>query len=678
MHTRSIGRGFATLSPKAGWLVLVGLVVAAVALRLFDALRVPTPWIMPDEFLYAELGRSAYERQSLDVLGGEVPFYSLVHPLLIGAPLSFADPELGYTLAKSLQVLVMMSAAFPAYAWARSLVPPPWALLAGALTLVPPGLAYAGLLVTEATFYPAFVLASWATARAIARPTLPAQGFAVATIVLAAAIRLQALVLLPAFATALVLAALLERRARLVRRLVPAFGGLLVAFGAWVAFQLGRAGTASSVLGGYAAAADVTYSPEAAARFVVYHLGGVLFFTAVLPACAVASLTLVAFTRSRSDVVLQAYVAVTVSFVGWMVLEVGVFASRHVHHLAERNLFHVAPLLFVGLVVWLERGAPRTAAGTFVIALGAVVLLVALPVQRFTELGALHNELTLVPLYELIVRFPDADLDLLVPSAALALLAFFAFGSRRSLVALSLLLVPLGALASVSSSAFVVDQATAAERITFDGPARRWVDNTASGPVAYFYDGARFYPGVLQTAFWNRKVVGLYELPWARIPVVPRGAVRRVSLEDESGNLGGLGGLRYVVAPDTLTLVGTELDRRAGLVLTRLEGRPRVIRRLHGFHGDGTIAGKAGLRVYACRGGTLELDLRAGSKAARIVVTRNGERYLRLGVRRGQRRHLEIELTVRRGEGVGVCSVEFDVREAVGTERIRFRAPRRR
>jgi hypothetical protein len=678
VHTRSIGRGSGTLSPKAGWLVLVALVAAAVALRLIDALRVPTPWIMPDEFLYAELGRSAYERQSLDLFGREVPFYSLVHPLLIGAPLSLADPEHGYALAKSLQVFVMMSAAFPVYAWARSLVPAAWALLAGALTLVPPGLAYAGLLVTEATFYPAFVLASWATARAIARPTLGAQGFAVAAIVLAAAIRLQAFVLLPAFATAVVLAALLERRARRVRPLAPAFGCLLVAFGTWLAFQLGRAGTGSSVLGGYAAVAEVTYSAEAAARFVVYHLGGVLLFTAVLPACAVASLALVAFTQRGRDIDLQAYVAVTVAFVGWMVLEVGVFASRHVHHLAERNLFHVAPLLFVGLVVWLARGAPRTVAGTFVIALGAVALLIALPVQRFTELGSLHNELTLVPLYELIVRFPDADLDLLVPSVALALLAFFAFGSRRSLVAISALLVPLGALASVSSSAFVVDQATATERITFDGPARRWVDDTASGPVAYLYDGARFYPGVLQTAFWNRRVVGLYELPWARIPAVPRGVVRRLSLGDESGHLEGIDGFRYVVAPDTLTLVGTELDRRAGLVLTRLAGRPRVIRRLHGFHGDGAIAGKAGLRAYACRGGTLALDLHGGSRAARVVVTRNGARYLRLRVRRGQRRHLEIELAVRRGQRVGVCSVEFDVRDAVRTERVRFRAPRRR
>ena len=362
---------------------------------------------MPDEFLYAELGRSAYASHSLDVLGRDVPFYSFVHPLLIGGPLSIGDPERGYSLAKSLQVVVMMSAAVPAYAWARRLVPPVWALLAGALTLVPPALAYAGLLVTEASFYPAFVLAAWATARAITRPTPTGQALAVAAILLAAGVRVQALVLLPAFVTAVVLAALLERRPRVALRLAPACAALLVAFGAWFAFQVARAGTASSVLGGYASTADLAYSPIEVARYVLYHVGDVLLFTAVLPVCALASLTYVAVRRPERDPDLHAYLAVALSFLTWMILEVGSFASRYVHHLAERNLFHVAPLLFVGFVAWLQRGAPRAARGSFVIALVAFVLVVALPVEEFTSLRALHNEFTLVPLYELTVTVPE-------------------------------------------------------------------------------------------------------------------------------------------------------------------------------------------------------------------------------------------------------------------------------
>ena len=632
---------------------------------------------MPDEFLYAELGRSAYASHSLDVLGRDVPFYSFVHPLLIGGPLSIGDPERGYSLAKSLQVVVMMSAAVPAYAWARRLVPPVWALLAGALTLVPPALAYAGLLVTEASFYPAFVLAAWATARAITRPTPTGQALAVAAILLAAAVRVQALVLLPAFVTAVVLAALLERRPRVALRLAPACAALLVAFGAWFAFQVARAGTASSVLGGYASTADLAYSPVEVARYVLYHMGDVLLFTAVLPVCALASLAYVAIRRPERDPDLHAYLAVALSFLTWMILEVGSFASRYVHHLAERNLFHVAPLLFVGLVVWLQRGAPRAARGSFVIALVAFVLVVALPAEEFPSLRALHNEFMLVPLYELTATFPNVDLEVLVRCAALALVLLFAVAPRRALLVLGVLLVPLGVLGSVVTSTFVVDQAAAAEQRTFGGPATRWIDRIASGPVAYLYDGPRFYPGVLQTTFWNRRIVGsmsFHGQPSRRCRGAPCAASRS---EPSSGHLDGLGEVRYVVAPDTLTFVGTELDRRAGLVLTRLVGRPRLVRRLYGFRTDGTINGAAGLQVYGCKGGTLELDVRAG-RAAAIDVTRNGGRHLRLRVRRGQPRHLEVELAVPRGEGPQRCGVALHTRGKVRTERIRFRAPHRR
>ena len=96
------------------------------------------------------------------------------------------------------------------------------------------------------------------------------------------------------------------------------------------------------MLGGYASTADLAYSPIEVVRYVLYHVGDVLLLTAVVPVCALASLTYVAVRRPARDTDLHAYLAVTLSFVSWMILEVGSFASRHVHHLAERNLFHVA------------------------------------------------------------------------------------------------------------------------------------------------------------------------------------------------------------------------------------------------------------------------------------------------------------------------------------------------
>ena len=64
------------------WAILAGLVAVSTALRSFAGLRVPTPWIAPDEMVYGLLGRGLYHAGHLAILGGSTPFYSAVVPLL--------------------------------------------------------------------------------------------------------------------------------------------------------------------------------------------------------------------------------------------------------------------------------------------------------------------------------------------------------------------------------------------------------------------------------------------------------------------------------------------------------------------------------------------------------------------------------------------------------------------
>jgi asparagine N-glycosylation enzyme membrane subunit Stt3 len=120
----------------------------------------------------------------------------------------------------------MSLTAVPVYLWTRSLARPAWALVAAALTVAVPGLAYSGLVMTEVAFYPALVLAAWALARALERPTLRRQSWLVAAAALAAMTRLQAFVLLPVFVTAVALKVILDRRPREALRLWPAAAGL--------------------------------------------------------------------------------------------------------------------------------------------------------------------------------------------------------------------------------------------------------------------------------------------------------------------------------------------------------------------------------------------------------------------------------------------------------------------
>nr|MDQ4029837.1 glycosyltransferase family 39 protein [Actinomycetota bacterium] len=190
------------MKAPAAWALLAALVAVSAALRFVAGLAVPGPWITPDETLYGLLGRDLWERGSLSVLGGSVPYYSLVYPLLVGLPLQLGDLEVGYRVLQALQALAMSATAIPVYLWGRTVMARGWALTAATLTVAIPGLAYSGLLMTEVAFYPAMTLAAWAAARAFERPALARQALLVGAVGLAVATRLQAIVLLPALLSA--------------------------------------------------------------------------------------------------------------------------------------------------------------------------------------------------------------------------------------------------------------------------------------------------------------------------------------------------------------------------------------------------------------------------------------------------------------------------------------------
>src|SRR4051812_47964679 len=191
-------------------LLLVPLIAASAGLRFWAASRIPSPWITPDEQTYAELGRSLWHSGRFAILGHSTQPLSLVHPALIGVPLSAIGGVGGYTAAKAVQAVVMSLAAVPVYLWGRSLMAPRWALVAAALTLASPGLVYTGFLMTEVSFYPVLVLVAWAMAAALAEPTLDRQAILLGTMLLAFATRLQAIVLVPVFVLALLLTAWLR------------------------------------------------------------------------------------------------------------------------------------------------------------------------------------------------------------------------------------------------------------------------------------------------------------------------------------------------------------------------------------------------------------------------------------------------------------------------------------
>jgi hypothetical protein len=651
------------------WGALAALVLISTAFRAWAAVSVPVPWIAPDEMVYGLLGRSLYLHGSLEILGGPTPFYSLLVPALVGFPLSAFGLATGLDVVQGLQAFVMSLAAVPVYLWGRSLVSRRWAFVAAALTLAAPGLTYAGLLMSEVLFYPLLVLAAWAGAEAIARPTRRSQALLMAAVLAVCATRIQGIVLLPVFLTAAVVDGWFARSWARLRRLLPAagvLGGLAVVWIAW------RLGSGSGTLGGYEVIASTSYSVGAAAKFVLYHLASVLIICGLFPAAAVAVMFVRAALRGEDDPRVRAYLAVAASLTVWLVVEVGVFASYYSDRIVERNLISLGPVLFLGLVLWIDRGAPGSWVERGAVAAVAAVVLLVLPVRRLVNAFGTHDAMTMVPLYKLLrASSPGTLLAVYLVVGAATAVAFALLPRRMVRIVPGVLLVALVA-ASVVAGRFVVDQAQAQER-TFLGNKPRWIDRKSDGSVAYLYDGEPSWNGVWETLFWNQKIDRVYDLGHAEVPgplpqapaeVQPDGTVFVPPSARQPGD--------YAVVSTWATLAGDEVKgvkqqglTQAGLRLWRVERPLRFRDQISGLQVNGdinaTITGR--LAAYDCHNGTFRLTL-IPKQPETVEIRVNGRLVRRLVFRSAiPSWHGEFPVNGRGGE----CTLEVTPTGLLGT-----------
>lgn len=647
------------------WAILAVLVCGSALLRFWAGVRVAGLWIMPDEAIYASLGQSLYRLGELSIFGGDTALYSLVYPLLAGLPLAWGDLERGYLVLKALQALVMSLTAIPVYLWGRTLVSRGWALVAAALTLALPGLLYSGLVMTEVAFLPVALLAAWAMARALEKPTVARQAVVVAAIAVAAGTRLQAIVLVPVLVTALLLEALLDRDLRTVRRFLPTLGGIALLALAWSAYRLRDGGPWTKLLGSYQEAGAAPYEPVEVLRFSLYHLGDALVLVAVVPLCALALVAIETFLGREREAAVRAFVAVAVSTTAWLVVEVGAFASVHVRRLAERDLLALAPLAFLGFAVWLDRGAPRPPLRTGLVAGGALVTLLALPLRRFAQAEALPDAFTMTPFFKLIERDPSFDPKPIALALAFALLAALALTPGRWPAALPVTVFALLTLTSVLASREIAERATYDDRFLLGGN-RDWVNTVpgVDGPVAFLYTGELYWNGVYQHLFWNDRVSRVYYLFPESVP----GPLPQEPLSvGPGGSLNRRGGRftpeRFVVASADTKFIGTpiaELQQygilQPGLLLWRLDGDMRLSYTVSAVRPDGDMHEPGRIVAHACRRGFFRVTLLAKA-SRRVELRRNGEPYrtLRFG---SEDETWSGEIPAVRQPGFGTCSLE--------------------
>jgi hypothetical protein len=517
------------------WAWLGAIVVVSTVLRAWLASGLVAPFIMVDEVIWSEVARGIADAGEPLLRDEPDPGYSIVYPLLISPVYALTDGLVeAYAGVKTLNALVMSLAAIPAFFLARGVVRDGLALVAAGMAVAIPSMAYTGTVMTETAFYPLFLLVTLVLVAVLERPS-PLLVLALYALVgLAFATRVQAIALVPAILLAPLVLAAYERRGlrSLVARHRWLYGVTAVGGAAVLVAQLAT----GNLLGAYAAVQERSYDLGDSLRYLWWHVAELSLYVLVIPLAA----TIVLVVRGRSfDARLQAFLAAAVALTVCVVPVVAVFASEFSLRIEERNMFYVAPLFCIGLVAWVERGAPRPGVLAPVAAVAAGLLVVAVPYDRFLTTSAITDTLMLLPMWSLQDDIGEDWITLAAAVLAAALVAMFLLMPRRYALTLPLVVAGLWivAIRPIWFGAHGFEQFS--RGALFQGirtADRDWVDRMlpSGARAAYLWTGRVDRLTVNQNEFFNRAVGPVYHLASPTpggLPETP------VSLDPETGDV---------------------------------------------------------------------------------------------------------------------------------------------
>jgi hypothetical protein len=668
------GRTLALAVPV--WFWLASLVALSASIRLELALQDPAPWIFQDEIAYSELAKTlaatgAFGMRDIPGLGGFGPAY----PAIIAPAFALFDgvPN-GYEAAKATNALVMSLVAVPTYLLARRLVGPGLAFVAAALSLSVPSMVYTTTLMTENAFYPALMACALGIVLVLERPTLLRHLLLAGCFLTAYVVRAQAVTVLAAFVTAVGLVVVSEAWAgrrwpslRVLGQALVRFRitwiGLAAGAALLVALQIARGQRLTALLGAYEGVRSFDYSREAVARWFLYHIGALDIYVGVLPFAALLMLAILS-GGSGVSAELRAFVAASVSLVLWMSAAVAAFASSPLgQRIEERNLFHVAPLFLVAVVVWVGLRLPRpwlpaSAAFGLSVALAALV-----PDRWLLQDTTVHSAPGLLPLRSLEEATSVGVPVLLVLGAAAVSVLAYLLPRRFSLVLPAVVLAYL-ATANFHAEGFTTDASKDSLR---GGIVVRpdWIDRRlgANADVTELYPGGSPVP-FWESEFFNHSVGRVFNLTGQHDSLPQQNLVA----DPESGALKDVFGIapivEYVLTNRWTVIDGEEIDRDPliGMVLLRVEGPIFLRERIDGLYADFWSGPGVGYMRAACRGGSLTVAVTSDPdlfpRGQLIVASVGGGivRHVR-GPPDGGTHYFSLPLAIQNGQ----CGVIFSV-----------------
>ena len=298
---------------------------------------------------------------------------------------------------------------------------------------------------------------------------------------------------------------------------------------------------------------------------------------------------------------MQALLAVTVALVFWVTLVVAAFASQFAaNRIQERNMFFVAPLLLVVLLVWARSGAPRPLVATVVAVTIAGLLPLVFPYGRFIETGAISDTLALLPIWTAFGHLLHDSIVWSVAAGAVAMCAVFCLVPARYAIVVPLVVLLYFGLVSrpIWKGPHGFQQAGAGALFQgIRGAKRDWVDTALPGGtrVAALWSGRTDRFTINMNEFFNRAVGPVYYTA-ARTPGgLPETQVR---IRPGDGVVVKPDGTRvtdrYVLLDGTIEPDGTRLaqDPLLGVTLWRLNGPLVSTTRIEGLYPNDTWSGR--------------------------------------------------------------------------------------
>jgi len=299
-----------------------------------------------------------------------------------------------------------------------------------------------------------------------------------------------------------------------------------------------------------------------------------------------------ALSREQPARDVRAFAACSVSLILSMTALTAAFSSSNVaaqwgvHRIHERNLFYVAPLFFVLLLLWIQTGCPRPArlsAGA--VALG-VALVAVLPYHELARSSRRLEVLPIVPWWNSLLG--ESAVPIAVAAFAGALGVAFVVATHGVARFFPFVVFLQLYVVSVAAGAQIENAARDAARHSV-GPAKSWID--AAVPAGHevvalsaidarraFGDDAALYSGwrrIWLNEFFNARV-GRVLYVGRSLPYDLREQAVRVGA---GGVVVGRGGsvpvsAEYVLATPNLTLRGVVVahDPSSGMNVYRIRG----------------------------------------------------------------------------------------------------------